>query len=99
MSAPTYELSVCKWEGRVHCVYLNDTRIAGGKPWGGADDMKTWPITAADLRSAIPELRTPLEKVVSASLHPDDLSLVALRFASHGDAASFAKAAALEASA
>ena len=97
MSAPTYELSVCKWEGRVHCVYLNDYRIAGGKPWGGASDMKTWPISINDLESAIPALRRPREQVISASLHPDDLSLVVLRFANHSDAAAYAKSVAVTA--
>lgn len=29
---------VSNWNGNTHCIYLNDRRIAGGKPWGGSDD-------------------------------------------------------------
>lgn len=50
----SYELAVCKWEGRIHCVYLNDYRIAGGKPWGGGNIQKTWRVTLKDIASAVP---------------------------------------------
>jgi hypothetical protein len=29
------ELTVVRWEGHLRCAYLNNFRIAGGKPWGG----------------------------------------------------------------
>jgi len=61
MSEKTYELAVCEWEGNpVKCVYLNDHRIAGGKPWGGSSRMRTFQITLKDLTDAIPELRERL---------------------------------------
>ena len=54
----TYELMVCGWNGNPrHCVYLNDTRIAGTKPWGGSDEARAWQITLKDLADAIPEIR------------------------------------------
>jgi hypothetical protein len=46
------------WNGdKAHCVYLNDHRIAGGKPWGGGATTKRWRLTVRDLARAIPELR------------------------------------------
>jgi hypothetical protein len=66
-----YELSVCKWEGRIHCVYLNDYRVAGGKPWGGASDMKTWPVTMTDLANAVPAIRkmqAALERIATVDM-------------------------------
>jgi hypothetical protein len=38
------KLSVCEWQGKVHCVYLEDYRIAGGKPWGGGKTVAEWDI-------------------------------------------------------
>lgn len=60
----TYELAVCAWSGNPrYCVYLNDFRIVGPKPWGGTSDMQIWHFTADDLRRALPDLviteRTP----------------------------------------
>lgn len=52
----TYELEIVEWEGRLHCVYLNNFRIVGGKPWGGGNTVKSFSLTLADLKSAIPEL-------------------------------------------
>ena len=59
---PTFELMVCGWDKNPrHCVYLNDYRIAGGKPWGGAQTESHWYITLDDLCAAIPELRAMRE--------------------------------------
>lgn len=38
------KISVCEWRGRVHCVYLNDYRVAGGKPWGGGETVAEWDV-------------------------------------------------------
>lgn len=55
------ELTVVKWEGRPHCVYLNNFRIAGGKPWGGGTTLKEWKtVTLRDLIRGIPALRKEL---------------------------------------
>lgn len=51
-----YELEIVEWEGHLHCVYLNNFRIAGGKPWGGGVTVKKFRLTVDDLKSAIPEL-------------------------------------------
>lgn len=54
----TFELMVCGWEKNPrHCVYLNNYRIAGGKPWGGAHSHKAWDVTLDDLAAAIPAIR------------------------------------------
>lgn len=49
-------LEVVEWEGRVHCVYLNDHRIAGGKPWGGGRVCATFATLEKDLAAAVPSL-------------------------------------------
>ena len=55
------ELCITRWEGHVRCAYLNDFRIAGGKPWGGGQTLKAWQgITVRDLARAIPSLRKEL---------------------------------------
>ena len=40
-------------------VYLNDTRIAGPKPWGGGTIVKEWAnaVSLDDIAHAIPEIR------------------------------------------
>lgn len=58
----TYKLTIVEWEGSVRCVYLNDYRIAGSKPWGGGKTLREWTITLDDLRNAIPELQEPRHK-------------------------------------
>lgn len=35
------------------CLYLNDYRIAGEKPWGGGATVCEWTVTAADIRTAL----------------------------------------------
>lgn len=55
------ELMVVNWEGHIHCAYLNDFRIAGGKPWGGGTPAKTWSnVTLREVIRAFPELRKEL---------------------------------------
>lgn len=54
-------LEVVEWEGSIRCVYLNDHRIAGGKPWGGGRAIRSWPnVTIRELARAIPALREHL---------------------------------------
>jgi len=52
-----YELEVVKWQGSIHCAYLNNLRIAGGKPWAGGQIVKKWSVTARDVIQSIPELQ------------------------------------------
>lgn len=53
----SFGLLVCGFEKNpAHCVYLNNTRVAGGKPWGGGSTTASWRITLDDLRRAFPEL-------------------------------------------
>lgn len=54
------ELSIVNWQGRLHCAYLNDFRIAGEKPWGGGDTAKRWSVTLKDVIRAFPELQQAL---------------------------------------
>lgn len=52
MSRKTYELSLVDGvEGQ--SLYLDDTRIAGPKPWGGGTVVKTWKVCPRDLQNAI----------------------------------------------
>lgn len=54
-------LTIVRWEGAIRCVYLNNFRIAGGKPWGGGDSVKEFKgITIRELARAIPALREEL---------------------------------------
>lgn len=54
-------LKIVEWEGRIHCAYLNDFRIAGGKPWAGGRTVKAWgDVTIRELARAIPALREAL---------------------------------------
>ena len=47
-----FELCICKGiEG--YCIYLNDFRIAGNKPWGGGKNIKTWQISLKDIEQAL----------------------------------------------
>ncbi len=34
-------------------LYMNDTRIAGPKPWGGGDIVRTWKVTRQEIESAL----------------------------------------------
>lgn len=56
------ELVVTRWEGDpAHCVYLNDHRIAGGKPWAGGSATKVFKaVTIRELARAIPALQVAL---------------------------------------
>jgi hypothetical protein len=54
---PRFQLEVVKWEGKLHCCYLNNFRIAGGKPWAGGETVKSWSVPLRELISAVPELR------------------------------------------
>lgn len=58
-SADRFELRIVRWEGRIRCVYLNDHRIAGGKPWGGGEVVAKFTVSRDDLLSAIPGLSSP----------------------------------------
>lgn len=40
-------------EGR--CLYMNDTRIAGPKPWGGGTTEKTWVVSCDEIARALPD--------------------------------------------
>ena len=53
-----FKLIACKWEGHLRCIYLNDFRIAGSKPWGGGETMKEWKVTGRDILRAFPEIET-----------------------------------------
>lgn len=35
------------------CVYMNDFRIVGPKPWGGGTCIRSWSLSKADLETAI----------------------------------------------
>lgn len=54
------ELLVCKWEGHARCVYLNNFRVAGSKPWGGGDTLAKWNVTLKDVIRAFPALQKEL---------------------------------------
>ena len=46
-----------KWEGRLHCAYLNNFRIVGGKPWGGGTVEKEWKTSLREVIRAFPALQ------------------------------------------
>ncbi len=46
-------LELIEWENRPHCLYLNNTRIAGGKPWGGGKIIRTWNIERSVILEAL----------------------------------------------
>lgn len=48
-----YELTVVRWQGKLHCVYLNNHRIAGGKPWGGGETAATFKVSSNEIAKAI----------------------------------------------
>jgi hypothetical protein len=54
-------LAVVKWHHRIECVYLNDHRIAGGKPWGGGEIVKEFTVTIRDVVRAYPPLLEALD--------------------------------------
>ena len=47
-----YDLAVVKWGGGIRCVYLNDYRVAGEKPWGGGDTTRRFKVRMADIMQA-----------------------------------------------
>jgi hypothetical protein len=51
--AKEHTLKIVEWQGRIRCAYLDDFRIAGGKPWGGGKVVKTFTVTNADLLTAL----------------------------------------------
>ena len=54
------KLELVEWQGRISCAYLNDFRIVGGKPWGGAPVTKKFTLTLKDIVRAIPALQAAL---------------------------------------
>lgn len=56
----TCALDVVSWNGSpAHCAYLNDFRIAGGKPWAGGTTLRSWKgISLRDVIRAFPALQT-----------------------------------------
>ena len=55
-----FELTVVRWQGRLECVYLNNFRVVGGKPWGGGMTAAEWKLHGRDVLDAFPELRAAL---------------------------------------
>lgn len=57
----TFKLELCSWAPergtKLLCLYLNDYRIAGGKPYGGAQVERTFKVSLSDLISACLDLR------------------------------------------
>lgn len=39
-----------------HCIYINNYRVAGPKPWGGGQTVLSW-------RASLKDFETALEKV------------------------------------
>jgi hypothetical protein len=46
-------IELMEWEKQPWCLYLNDFRIAGSKPWGGGKIIRTWKVRRADLATAL----------------------------------------------
>jgi hypothetical protein len=53
-------LTIVKWEGHINCAYLNNLRIAGGKPWAGGTTVREWKVGLREVIRAFPELREAL---------------------------------------
>ena len=61
-------IEVVEWEGRIHCLYLNDTRFAGSKPWGGGRTIATFKVEPRDLVGAIQMLPDAQRKEILKAL-------------------------------
>lgn len=48
------DVEIVTLNGQIRCVYVNDFRLAGGKPWGGGQAIKNWRIPVRDLLRALP---------------------------------------------
>ena len=59
LDAPV-KLTVVRWQERIHCIYINDHRIAGGKPWAGGTTEKEWNTSLREVIRAFPELQKAL---------------------------------------
>lgn len=56
-----FDLIICGWEKNKHrCVYLNDFRIVGGKPWGGGSTTAKWSLSLRELIRAFSPLQDAL---------------------------------------
>jgi hypothetical protein len=67
--AAEFDLVLCEGvEGL--CVYLNDFRIAGPKPWGGGRTVRSWKVSADDIRRSgvLPETGEVCEAPVDVCL-------------------------------
>lgn len=57
------ELEIIEIKGHLHCAYLNNFRLVGGKPWEGLGPRtaKRWTgVTIREIARAIPSLRKEL---------------------------------------
>lgn len=54
------DLQVVRWQGELRCIYLNNFRVAGGKPWAGGTTAKAWKVTLREVIRAFPELQDAL---------------------------------------
>jgi hypothetical protein len=70
----THTIEVVEWNGHPHCVYVNDYRVAGSKPWGGGKTVLKLDLDIKSLIEAIPDL-----PAVVAQYEKDRLALIAER--------------------
>lgn len=54
------KLTVVRWQDSIHCAYINDHRIAGGKPWAGGTIEKEWDTSLREVIRAFPDLQKAL---------------------------------------
>lgn len=51
------KLDIVEWEGKIRCVYLNDCRIAGLKPWGGGTIIRSFNVSRNDLKNSLADTK------------------------------------------
>ena len=49
------KIEVVEWQGELRCIYLNDRRIAGAKPWGGGKTIYQFQVSTAKVRKLADE--------------------------------------------
>ena len=71
VSEEPFNLVISGFNGNPHhCVYINNFRLVGGKPWGGGNTTARWTFTLKELQRAFPDLEIRNKKEIDLSAPP-----------------------------
>lgn len=61
-------LELVQWQDRPTCLYLDNYRVVGGKPWGGGHAVYSWKVRVAQLQQLLSDARERGDDSVSVEV-------------------------------